>query len=205
MDYNSLTLQIQNYTNRTDNFFVSQIPDFINQGINRIYSEAKNIGFEITANDTLTTNTATLAKPANWRETISFAYTNLVTPNLNFLFPRSNEFCKVYSPLQTGLPLFYSDNLGYTEFYLSPTPDQDYPIQLVYFGLPLFNAQNLTNFLTDRYPSLLLYACLLETTPFLRDDERTPVFESLYNRALQDINRDTKERITDRTTKRDQN
>jgi hypothetical protein len=50
---------------------------------------------------------------------------------------------------------------------------------------------------------LLLYACLLETIPFLKDDERVPVFEALYARALQDINKDTKERYTDRLSKRD--
>jgi len=48
-------------------------------------------------------------------------------------------------------------------------------------ALPLFNVENPTNFLTVRYPSLLLYASMLETIPFLKGDERVPVFESLYN------------------------
>ena len=46
MDYNSLTQQIIQYSKRTDQFFIDQVPNFINQAINRIYSEAKNIGFE---------------------------------------------------------------------------------------------------------------------------------------------------------------
>ncbi len=47
MNYTTLTEQIKSYANRTDALFNAQIPNFIEQGINRIYSEAKNIGFEI--------------------------------------------------------------------------------------------------------------------------------------------------------------
>jgi hypothetical protein len=78
-----------------------------------------------------------------------------------------------------------------------------YGYLLNYLRLPLFNAANPTNFLTDRYPNLLLYACMVEAIPFLKDDERVPVFESLYNRALQSINLETTQRYTDRTSKRD--
>lgn len=67
-------------------------------------------------------------------------------------------------------------------------------------GLPQFDQDSQTNFLTQRYPNLLLYACMMEAIPFLGDDERTPIFENLYNRALQNINRDTTERYTDRVT-----
>ena len=74
---------------------------------------------------------------------------------------------------------------------------------MIYLALPLFNAQNPTNFLTLRYPSLLLYASMLETIPFLKGDERVPVFESLYNRALQSINKDAEKLYTDRVVKRD--
>ncbi len=75
MDYNSLTEQIKQYSKRTDEFFISQIPNFINQAINRIYSEAKNIGFETVVfsnapEQQIQANNFLFPKPTNWKETV---------------------------------------------------------------------------------------------------------------------------------------
>jgi len=207
MNYASLTTQIRNYANRTDDYFSSQIPFFIDQAISRIYSEARNIGFqEIVTNPAFfTVGSPFAAKPVNWKETISIQYTaaGSTSPTV-FLLPRSYEFCQTYWPNRdlTGMPLFYAE-YSYTQFYISPTPNVAYPVQLTYLSTPQFNGANPTNFLTDRYPNLLLYASMLETASFLKDDERIPVFEAQYNRALQNINNDTKERYNDRTVRRD--
>lgn len=210
MDYQSLTTQIMNYANRTDAFFTSQIPFFIDQAINRLYTEAKSIGFQTITGGTLTIGQPLLEKPQNWRETVSFQI-NTGTAQSSYLQLRSYEFCTTYSPnaleAAWNQPQFYADYqqpsagvLG--SLYLAPTPDQAYPYQLISLAIPVFNATNPTNFITATQPALLLYACLLEMTPFLRSDERIPVFESLYNRALQDINRETEERYVDRYAKR---
>jgi hypothetical protein len=203
MDYNSLTEQIKQYSKRTDEFFISQIPNFINQAINRIYSEAKNIGFEKVVTERLIRNQFFLDKPADWKETVSLT----ISPgSLSVLQLRTLEFCQAYWPNPSenrATPLFYADYNNYSSFYLAPTPDQNYFFTLIYLALPLFNAENPTNFLTVRYPSLLLYASMLETIPFLKGDERVPVFESLYNRALQSINKDAEKLYTDRVAKRD--
>lgn len=209
MNYTSLIEQIKQYSKRTDEFFISQIPNFINQAINRIYSEAKNIGFEtvVFSNDPeqqIQANNFLFPKPTNWKETVSFTIT-LPPNNRTILQLRTLEFCQSYwqNPTATGQPVFYADFNNYSSFYLAPTPDQNYNFQLIYLALPLFNEQNPTNFLTLRYPSLLLYASMLETIPFLKGDERVPVFESLYNRALQSINKDAEKLYTDRVAKRD--
>lgn len=203
MDYNSLTEQIKQYSKRTDEFFISQIPNFINQAINRIYSEAKNIGFEKVVTNQLIQNQFLLDKPADWKETVSLTIT--INGDLSVLRLRTLEFCQAYwqTPTITGQPVFYADFNNYSSFYLAPTPNQNYQFRLIYLALPLFNAENPENFLTLRYPSLLLYASMLETIPFLKGDERVPVFESLYNRALQSINKDAEKLYTDRVAKRD--
>ena len=203
MNYTSLTEQIKQYSKRTDEFFISQIPNFINQAINRIYSEAKNIGFEKVVTAQLTQNQFLLEKPADWKETVSLT----INPgSLSVLQLRTLEFCQAYWPNpgnNRAIPLFYADYNNYNSFYLAPTPDQNYNFTLIYLALPLFNTENPENFLTLRYPSLLLYASMLETIPFLKGDERVPVFESLYNRALQSINKDAEKLYTDRVAKRD--
>jgi len=207
MDYNSLTAQIREYAKRNDDFFTNQIPNFINQGVNRIYSEAQNIGFEKIVEGNLEQGNPLLDKPADWKETISFAITDDrgASPLTTFLFLRSLEFCKSFWPdnTATAMPTFYANYLAYQQFYFAATPDYAYPFQLIYLSLPLFNADNPENFLTQRYPSLLLYACILEAAPFLKDDERIPVFEALYSRALKSINQDSRKLYTDRIAKRD--
>lgn len=217
MTYDSLILQIRQYANRNDESFTSVIPDLINFAINRIYSEAKHIGFErvLSDNELLKVNQPFIAKPNDWKETISFQYTvtDLAEPNSRFLLQRTYEFCISYWPNtpKTGEPIFYANygnqsintlNQGksFDQFYITPTPDKNYPGQLIYLGLPQFDEDSQTNFLTQRYPNLLLYACMVEAIPFLGDDERTPIFENLYNRTLQNINRDTTDRYTDRVT-----
>jgi hypothetical protein len=206
MDYNPLRIEIQNYANRTDDFFIAQIPGFINKAMNRIYSEAESIGFEIVIRGNLIINDKTLPKADNWKQTISF---NIIDDRLNptlisLVEPRSFEFCQVYwpQPTTTAKPIFFADILAYNSFYFAPTPDYAYPFQLIYRGLPLFNEANSTNFLTLRYESLLLYACLFETLLWLKNDERIAAVEASFNRALQDVNKDRKGQITDRTSQR---
>lgn len=214
MNYDSLKLQIQEYSNREDAFFIAQIPNFINQGVSRIYSEARSLGFQkiVPGGPAFQTTTPLIAKPTDWKETISLSY---VVPDsteiTKYVLPRSYEFCKTYSPNPEtkGDPLFYADysmpqvNEGPGTLFLSPAPVAAYVYELIYLSLPLFDAGHPVNFLTDRYPSLLLYACLFEAIPFLKDDERVATFESLYSRALKDLLGDTKERYTDRLSKRD--
>jgi hypothetical protein len=207
MDYNTLTAQIKAYAKRDDQFFTSQIPNFINQAINRIYSEAKGIGFEITANGNLNINNPIFDKPANWKETVSFKIIDDrgASPITSYLYLRPYEFCQSYWPDRTitGTPQFFADYNNYLSYYLAPTPDYQYTVELIYLGLPDFTAANPRNFLTDRYPNLLLYACMLEAMPFLKDDERAPLFESFYNRALENINNDARKLYNDRVSKRD--
>lgn len=212
MNYNSLTVQIQNFANRTDTPFISQIPDFINQAISRIYSDAKSIGFQKKITNYFVADNEYIEKPRDWKKTVSLSY--IIpgpAPVTVYLLPRSYEFCLTYSPnpIATGDPIFYADynlptaNIGPGSFFLSPTPATAYMYSLVYLSTPLFNAANPENFLTDQYPRLLLYACLAEAILFLKDDERGPMIESLYNSALKNILGDTAGRYTDRLSTRD--
>lgn len=202
------------YANRNEPNFIAAVPDIINQAMSRIYSEAKAIGFQKTVTGNMTIGIRSIVKPDDYKETISFQYTIPGSvPYTTFLYGRTTEFCIAYSPNAnlTAPPLFYSadlnvppQQLAQARIMIIPSPDMDYPYELTYLAFPpLFDGNNPTNFLTDRYPNLLLYACMVEAIPYLKSDERIPVFESLYNRALQGINMDTKERYTDRLTQRD--
>lgn len=213
MTYLSLVQQIKDYANRTDTYFVNNIKYFISQAQDRINRESKDIGEQISADGTFSVGNPIVTKPTNWNKTISFQYGTVEAPTIEttVLFLRSYEFCRMYWP-STNLkapPIFYADNGNqpYNSFLLAPTPDQAYKYQLVYLNRPqdIGDIEGLPseNYLTQRFPDLLIYACMVEATPFLKDDERTPVWESMYNRALQSANLQTKDRYTDRSSVRD--
>jgi hypothetical protein len=223
MNYEGLVTQIIRYANRSleDAVFRAAIPYFINLGQQRIWREAKDIGFEkVTGKGTFTAGSASLKKPDGWNKTISLIYGDEASAfnATTTLYLRTYEFCRSYWPNANissvdNPPLFYADHqidveniegTAYDGFFISPTPDKNYAYQLVYLRSPnLITDKNDTNFLTTKYPDLLFYACFLEALSYLKDDERIPVFESLYNRALQSLNNQTKDRYTDRTSQRD--
>ena len=213
MNYSSLTSQILSYANRNEPAFVTIIPDIINQAMSLIYSEATTLGFQKIVSANLTAGNNNILKPSDFKAPINFQITIPgAAPFSTFLLERTYEFCVSYwpNPLLTSVPIFYSTdmnvpqiNVAPAQMYITPTPDQNYPYILTYLSFPpIFNEDNPVNFLTDKYPNLLLYACMMETIPYLKSDERIPVFESLYARALQSLNNDTKNRYTDRYSMR---
>lgn len=222
LNYPTLIDSMQKYMLRTDDPFVDQIPYLIQQGIIRIYNNAKDLGFEIKLRlNNVAAGTSTINKPGNWRETVSILMFDTATTTISYLLPRSREFAVTYWPYYNdqprARPKYYSDNMTnvnnnqlnntYAGAYwlLSPTCDVEYNFDIIYLGIPLFNPDNPTNFLTQRYPNLLLYSCLIEACLFLDDEEKRNKYQTMFDQELDTINRMNTGRSADRTVIRDNN
>jgi hypothetical protein len=222
MNYTSLINDLKLYMLRTDQPFVNKLPDLIQQGIIRVYNRAKDLGFEIKYEiNNVAAGQSTLQKPANWRETICILMYDTATQKFSYLAPRSREFMVTYWPyranIQRNRPKYYSDGMTnvnnadltntYTTAYwlFSPTMDMEYNFEIIYLGIPLFNNENQTNFLTQRYPDLLLYSCLIEASLFLDNPAKLAEYKNLFNEELDTINKINKDRSADRTVIRDNN
>jgi hypothetical protein len=209
MTWDTLNNDLVTYMLRTDETFVVKLPYIIQQGIIRIYNNAKDIGFETVGEFNLANNNYIIQKPGNWRETISFSIID--NQSITYLLPRTYEYCSTYWPnlLLTEKPKFYYDfanneNLGtYGSWNVSPAPDKDYQVKIVYLSIPLFDAKHSKNFLTLRYPNLLLYSCLIEASLFLDNEEKRNKYEMMFSKELETINRMNFDRTTDRTIVRD--
>lgn len=193
------------FTAASDQLVYEQLPRLINLAERRIARELKIQGLINVVTATMTVGQAVYAKPDRWRDTVSF---NIGTGSGNNtytqIFPRSYEYVREYWPdrTQTDQPLFYAD-YDYEHWIVSPTPDAAYPFEvLVYQLLPLLDDANQTNWLTEYAPQVLLYAALLEATPFLKNDERIPTWQQMYDRALQAINGEDMQKILDRSARR---
>ena len=210
MTFASLQQDIRRYLERgttyaSDPVVFEQIPRLINLAERRIARELKIQGFINVVSGTLTTGQSVYAKPDRWRDTISF---NVGTGPLNnsrkTLFTRDYEYMRAYWPdsTQTDEPVFYAD-YDYTHWLVAPTPDDDYPFEVLYYELPpLLDDVVQTNWLTEYAPQLLLYGALLEATPFLKNDERIQVWQTMYDRAAAMLNGEDLAKILDRSAVR---
>lgn len=210
MTFNELQTDIQNYLERgasaaVDPIVYQQIPRLITLAERRIIADLKIEGFIVASTTTFPAGISVYAKPDRWRVTISINIgTGTGHQTRTPVFPRSYEYVRNYWPdeSQTGQPKFYAD-YNYNNWVICPTPDQDYPAEILYYELPaLLSDTNQTNWITEYAPQLVLYGALLEATPFLKNDERIPVWKQFYSEAVSAINTEDLRRIVDRSTTR---
>lgn len=222
MNYNSLVLDLQHYMIRYDQPFIDKIPDLIQQGIINIYNKANDIGFEIiTTFRNIQAGTFSLNSPVNYLKLISIQMIDPITSDVTFLSPRSYEFIRNYWPFYQNVnrskPKYYAvhgqnvNNVRNNDPYqrviwmITPTTDKIYDFDVIYHGIPLFNIDNQTNFLTIRYPQLLLYSCLIEAALFLDNQPKLAEYKNMFNEELDTINKINKDRSADRTVIRENN
>lgn len=215
LNYNTLTQEIQNYLQRSDATFVEDIPVFIMLGQRRVCRDLKILGFRNVITGDLLVGSQILEKPSDWLNTSSFNIgINKYPGDTGFntrvqVLQRSYEYCRIYwpNPTLTHQPKYFADYLetptNYGSFLIAPTPDEAYPYELIYYQIPqLIDETNQTNFMTATYPDILLYACLLETASYLKDDERIAVWLKYYELAKSALAEEDMKRIYDGYSKR---
>lgn len=210
MTFSQLQSDVRNYLERgysvaVDPIVYEQIPRLITLAERRISADLKIEGFIVPITAFMQAGLAVYPKPDRWRQTISItigtgASFNTHTP----IYPRSYEYIRNYAPDETvtGTPKFYAD-YNFNNWLFGPTPDAAYPFEVLYYEIPpLLSDEVQVNWLTQYYPQLLLYGTLLEATPFLKNDERIPVWQGFYDRSMAAINREDLGRIVDRSSVR---
>ncbi len=211
MTFTTLQADVRRYLERggslvADPVVFEQIPRLINLAERRIARELKVQGFQNVVTRVLTPELSVYPKPDRWRDTISMNVG--VGPSFTKREPvlgRSYEYCREYWPDEGQTdpqPLFYAD-YDYDHWLIVPTPSIAAPIEIVYYEMPpLLDAEVTTNWVTEYAPQLLLYATLLEATPFLKNDERIQTWQSFYDRAAAMLNGEDLAKILDRNASR---
>ena len=111
--------------------------------------------------------------------------TNPVTP-LEYITPEMLD--RLYGSSTTGKPRAYT--LIGDEIQLSPIPDSAYSLEMAFYEklTPLGDGATggtvTSNWLTLNAPDVLLYGALLEAEPFIKNDERVPVWLNGYSNAI---------------------
>jgi hypothetical protein len=203
MTYDSLLEDVRRYlergfTEQSDQIVYEQLPRLVTLGERRIARELKIEGFIRAVTTPLQVGVPVYMKPDRWRDTVSMSVDNKP------IFARSYEYCRNYWPdeAETATPGYYAD-YDYQHWLLVPTPATAQTLEILYYEQPRFLGPEFqTNWLTEYAPDTLLYATLLEATPFLKNDERIQTWQGMYDRAAQALNGEDLKRILDRSANR---
>ena len=185
MTYDSLVNDIQTYLERTDTQTLDKIPQFIMLAEQIIASEIKFLGNLTVATSAMVTSENVIPKPARWRKTVSMNVT--VAGKRQPVLLRTYEYIREYWPnaTSTDVPLFFCD-YDYEHWLVGPTPAAGYSYEVLYYQRvqPLDSA-NQSNWFTQYAPQALLYGTLLQAMPFLKNDERMPMWQSNYDKIIE--------------------
>ena len=198
MTYDSLVENIRTYLERTDDATLEKIPLFIMLAEQVIAAELKILGNLTVQTSNLVTGENIIDKPARWHKTVSVNVT--VAGKRQPVLLRKYEYIRNYwpDPAETGVPLYYCD-YDYTHWLIGPTPDDDYAFEVLYYerSQPL-DSSNQTNWFTQYAPQALLYGSLLQAMPFLKNDERIPMWQAQYSTVMDVLRAEDKLRVADR-------
>jgi hypothetical protein len=198
MTYDSLVEDIQSYLERSDAATLAKIPQFIMLAEQIIASEIKFLGNLVVVTSNMVQGEATIAKPARWRKTVSMNVT--VASKRQPVLLRTYEYLREYwpNPSSTDVPLYFCD-YDYEHWLVAPTPASAYSYEVLYYerNQPL-DSSNQSNWFTQYAPQALLYGSLLQAMPFLKNDERIPMWQGQYDKIIAVLQNENVIRVADR-------
>jgi len=195
MTYDSLVLNVQQYMERNDPDFIAQIPNLIALAESSIAAELKTYLQLIVVETNLAQNQTVLNKPARWRKTVSMKVNGMP------VLLRSQDYVAQYlSESDNGKPIYYAE-YDYSNWNFAPAPDQNYPVEIIYYAeiqpLDQVNQQNLW---TAVAPQAMLYGALLQAQGYLKALDKLPVWKQYYTDALAALKKEDNSRRIDRNT-----
>ena len=182
----TLKTAIQDYLEVSESTFTTQLPTFIKEAEDRIFSFVQLPEQRKNVQGTVTTGNRFLATPTDFYSPMSLAIISSDTYDyLDFKHP---SFIKEYSSGTTrSTPKYYS-LFDEAAFEISPIPDADYTVELHYLHKPVSltnGSDSGTSFLSTDYPDALLYGSLVEGAIFLKESaDVVAQFEARFKEAV---------------------
>ena len=184
--YATLKTAIQDYLEVSESTFTTQLPTFIKESEDRIFSFVQLPEQRKNVQGTLTTGNRFLATPTDFYAPMSLAIISSSTYDyLDFKHP---SFIKEYSSGTTRATPKYYSLFDEAAFEVSPLPDADYTVELHYLNKPnslTDGSDSGTTFLSTDYADALLYGALVEGAIFLKEPaDVLAQFEGRFKEAV---------------------
>lgn len=178
--YDELKSTIADWLNRDD--LLTVIPSFV---------QLAEVGMErvLRTRNMLTRSTATIdtqysAVPSDFLEvrTIKLIGISPIQP-LTFLTMEEMDALDAKTSAN-GKPLYFT--LVGNQIRVNPAPAGSYTAELSYFAkLDKLSGSVASNWILQNHPDAYLYGALLQAAPYLKDDERTSIWTTLYAAAVE--------------------
>ena len=192
MNYTQLTAAIKGYAENdfpeTVGSFTSadQIATFVQNAEQKIYNAVQILALRKNVTGFTTASNKYLSAPPDWLSTFSLAVIDPVTGEYNYLLDKDVNFIRESFPFPavTGKPQYYS-LWDENTFFLGPTPDAAYQMELHYFYYPPSIVTAGTSWLGDNFDQVLLYGALLEAAVFMKsEDDVFQKYTIQFNEAM---------------------
>jgi hypothetical protein len=182
--YSELKTSIADFLNRSD--LTSVISDFITLAEAQMNRDVRH--YLMVERSEAEVDTQYSSLPTNFLEPIRVHIndeykTRVELASLDDMLELRNE-----SANATGKPQHYAIIGDSLEVY--PTPDTDYNLELMYYGkIDSLSDSNTSNWMLANNPDAYLYGSLLQSAPYLKEDNRITVWASLYAGIISSINK----------------
>lgn len=183
-NYSELQTAIANWLNRDD--LTTRIPEFIALGEGTLRRDRRV--HRLQNNDSFTVSAEVVALPSDFARPEAL-YHNGPTyfgPIEIVSADKLGQLRADQPETTTGVPQFAAVVGGNLRF--APPPNATFTLRFVYWGFTarLSDASPTNSLLTD-FPDIYLYASLVESAPFLKDDARIAVWQSQLEKRLNEL------------------
>ena len=174
---------VADWLDRSD--LTARIPDFIALAEARINRELRIRPMEVRSTMYATVDQQYFNLPGGYIQMRNIQLNTNPTTPLEYITPEMLD--RLYGSATTGKPRAYT--LIGDEIQLAPIPDSAYQIEMAFYekftALGDGTSGTVTsNWLTKNAPDVLLYGSLMEAEPFIKNDERVPVWLNGYSNAI---------------------
>jgi len=190
-DYASLQTAVTEYLARDqDTTLITRIPSFIQLAEAKFNRQlfVRQMEQRATAlTDTTSSEPEFISLPADFQSMRRIRLSSVTRkPHLEFMSGiQLDEYRSSISNVP-GHPRYFT--IFGDEIEIAPTPDADYTIEMVYRQNIPSLADNSTNWLLALAPDLYLYGALLESAPYIKEDNRIQTWGLGFSTALADLN-----------------
>ncbi|MBV8593081.1 MAG: hypothetical protein JOZ27_02140 [Caulobacteraceae bacterium] len=180
--YGGLQASVSDFLNRSDLY--ASIPDFIALATAQLSRRLRCA--EMVASTTLSVSSISTALPSDFNGVVSFELPTGVGGPLRYVKPEEIRALRQTVYASTGTPQLWSI-MGAT-IETAPAPSSPLTCLLAYYQrIPTLSTSNPSNWLLTKHPDAYLYGALVQSAPYLKDDERLNAWGKLYEQAIGDI------------------
>ena len=177
--YTDLQTSVANWLHRTD--LTANIPDFITLAESRINRKLRAILPQVETDLTITPGTRFIKIPDDVVE-IQSLWLTYYQPRRQLTYKNPTD---LVLNISAGMPNYWTIDGANLAF--DGICDQAYTFTVRTFQVFRLSTSAPTNWLLTTHPDVYLYAALIESAPFIRDNEQLAIWKGAYDIAIDEV------------------